>query len=286
MNSEEFIQAQRQLRSLLLDKRQAAVMRGACDLAAHLLLYLDNTEHCWLLTLEWWRGKLDADRADGGFANPRGESYRPFAESLRRGVSIPTSLGVTIDADDPALCMVWASSRAVAFGNVETDARFTARSRAQMFSVSTRSKLAVSLHDGPRRVGLICADWARERKSWNATQCQQISDVATTVLGPIFSTAYRAAIERDESEGERGCPASSNAVPDAPKSPLAALTPAELKVARLVVNGMSYKEIARELNRSFSTVDHRLRAIREKLGVSSTARLIRLFTENLPNERR
>ena len=62
-------------------------------------------------------------------------------------------------------------------------------------------------------------------------------------------------------------------------SPLAELTPAERKVADLVATGMSYKEIARHLNRSFSTVDHQLRSVRTKLGVRSTSRLVRLLSD-------
>ena len=42
---------------------------------------------------------------------------------------------------------------------------------------------------------------------------------------------------------------------------------------------MSYKEIARHLNRSFSTVDHQLRSVRTKLGVRSTSRLVRLLSD-------
>ena len=62
---------------------------------------------------------------------------------------------------------------------------------------------------------------------------------------------------------------------------LAVLTPAELKVARLVATGLSYKEVARRLDRSLSTVDHQLRSIRDKLGVRSTARLVHLLNGRL-----
>ncbi|WP_414636901.1 sigma factor-like helix-turn-helix DNA-binding protein [Aquabacterium sp.] len=42
---------------------------------------------------------------------------------------------------------------------------------------------------------------------------------------------------------------------------------------------MSYKEVARELGRSLSTVDRQLRSIRQKLGASSTSRLVRMLNE-------
>ena len=54
-----------------------------------------------------------------------------------------------------------------------------------------------------------------------------------------------------------------------------------LEVARLVATGLSYKEVARRLDRSFSTVDHQLRSIRDKLGARSTARLVHLLNERL-----
>lgn len=41
-----------------------------------------------------------------------------------------------------------------------------------------------------------------------------------------------------------------------------------------MAGGLSYKEVARRLGRSLSTVDHQLRSIRHKLGLPSTARLV------------
>ncbi|MGL6209029.1 MAG: LuxR C-terminal-related transcriptional regulator, partial [Paracoccaceae bacterium] len=59
---------------------------------------------------------------------------------------------------------------------------------------------------------------------------------------------------------------------------LAGLTRSETEVARLVAKGLSYKEIARLRGRSFSTIDHQLRSIREKTGAASTATLIHLLS--------
>ncbi|MBF3226145.1 helix-turn-helix domain-containing protein, partial [Pseudomonas aeruginosa] len=51
----------------------------------------------------------------------------------------------------------------------------------------------------------------------------------------------------------------------------------EIEVARLVAKGLSYKEIARIRRRSFSTIDHQLRSIRQKTGASSTSALVSLL---------
>jgi DNA-binding CsgD family transcriptional regulator len=65
-----------------------------------------------------------------------------------------------------------------------------------------------------------------------------------------------------------------------------ALTAAEKRVAILVLQGCSYKEIARQLGRSRSTIDHQLRSLRGKLGVHSTPKLhgalLRIQHELLP----
>lgn len=278
MNSDEMVQAQRRLRGGLLDGRQSAVMHGSSDLAAHLLLYLDDNERCWELTLEWVRRALDADRVDGGFASACGSVYRPQAEAVRADLPMPTSVGAVFDARAVPVRSVWESPGAVVFESVAGDARFTAPLRAQLLSLNTRAKLAVSLRDGERPIGLICCDWTRERRHWSAELCQQISAVASSVLSPIFSVFHRAAGEREEALFT--LPVS----PSGAHGPLASLTPAELKVAQLVVTGMSYKEIARQLNRSFSTVDHHLRSIRDKLGARSTARMIGTLSELLNNK--
>jgi DNA-binding NarL/FixJ family response regulator len=60
---------------------------------------------------------------------------------------------------------------------------------------------------------------------------------------------------------------------------LAKLTSSEIDIARLVAKGLSYKEIARIRGRSFSTIDHQLRSIRQKTGMSSTSALVSLLAK-------
>ena len=62
------------------------------------------------------------------------------------------------------------------------------------------------------------------------------------------------------------------------------LTPAERRVAELAATGMSYKEIARRLDRSFSTIDHQLRSVRRKLGARSAGRLVRKLAPRVPHD--
>lgn len=276
MNSEELIQTQRHLRSSLLDAPigpRVTSMRGSADLTAHMLLYLDDSERCWQLALQWLRRTLDADRTDGGFSRPD-SIYQPQVESLRHDAQIPSSVGTVIDAREQSVRCVWDSSAAVVFENVNADRRFTPALRAQLLSMGTHAKLAIPLHTGNAPNGLICCDWTRAGAHWSAEQCQSLSEFAQRVLSPVFSAIYRARRDAEEAR-EREVIALPGAVH---------LTQAELSVARLAVQGLSYKEIARQLNRSFSTVDHRLRTIRDKLGASSTARMICMLSDILTQQ--
>lgn len=272
MDGEELLAVQRRLRGRLLDTRRA-LMPGAADLAAHLLLYMDDTDRCWQLSLDWLRAQVDADRVDGGYAVPWAV-YHPSAESVRHDAAVPSSVGNAFDPGDPAMRSVWTSPQAVVFDDVAHDARFSAQTRRSLQSLHTGAKLALALRVQNAPVGLVCCDWVRERRHWKSELHRQVSMLADEVLGPILAAAWRL----------RGDPAPAR--PDTPEaSPhgtaFPALTPGELEVARLVVMGMSYKEIAVRLNRSFSTVDHRLRAIREKLGARSTARMVAMLADLL-----
>jgi DNA-binding CsgD family transcriptional regulator len=273
MNSDEIIQTQRHLRHILLDAPVGGsmAMPGGADLTAHLLLYLDDSERCWALVLQWLRRLLDADRVDGGFSGPDHTTYQPQVESIRADLQIPSSVSTVIDAREASVRCVWESNAAVVFESVSDDDRFTPHLREQLLSLSTHAKLAMPLFSGNAPIGLICCDWTREGRHWSSDQCLALGVFSQRVLSPIFSTLLatrRAAEEALEHE--------AILLPTAIH-----LTQAELNVARLAVQGLSYKEIARQLDRSFSTVDHRLRTIRDKLGASSTARMIRMLSDML-----
>lgn len=271
MHSDDVLQTQRRLRGSLLDDRRALPWRPAREVAAQMLLYLEDPLQCWRVGLECLRELLDADRVDGGFAEPGQASYAPLAESLRPGRAVPSVVGFAMDAHDPSLATVWAAEGVVVFGDIASDARFGPQMRAQLGAIGTRTKLAVSLHDGARSLGLLCADWIEPRTSWRSEACAHLPLLARAVLSPVLTAARSLDDARD----------AALAAPD--PAALAGLTPAELKVARMAATGMSYKEIARELKRSFSTVDHQLRSARDKLGVSSTARLARALSVHLPH---
>jgi DNA-binding NarL/FixJ family response regulator len=262
------LEAQRLLRDRLLGS--AAPRIAERDLAAEMLLYLDDPVACSAVCADWVLRNTGADRVEGGFAAPADSLYRPFFERQRG--SLPTMLGMTLDAHDGGIAAVWSEQRVVVFPDMESDRRISARTRQALRMAGTRRKLAVALRDRGREVGLLCADSA-SATTWRSDEYERLDRVAREVIGPVLGAARR--LDEDRARPE-AMPASAACTPDSLD-----LTPAELRVAHLVVAGFSYKEIARRLDRSCSTIDHQLRSMRGKLGVSSTAKLMRELTRRL-----
>ncbi len=293
MDDDDFLRIQRELRARLFEGSTAIKWRPARELAAQLLLYLDDAQACWRLTAEWLRDTLDADRVDGGYGgflgrNGEGRSYIVMAEARRNSMALPSVLGIRFDAADASIRNVWGDPGVSPIVDVSQARSFSADMRGALQALGTSAKLAMPLRDGSRPVGLLCADWHRRAPSWDAQMCEQMSILARHVLGPLFAASERIMRERADDVDDRSCRDAWGLVlpqmPDqalaSPVDDLSLLTPAELKVARLVARGLSYKEVARQLDRSLSTVDHQLRSIREKLGARSTARLVRLLAEH------
>jgi DNA-binding CsgD family transcriptional regulator len=274
IDAEHLLELQRELRERLLTHRQIA-WRPARDLAAHMLLHLDDANGCLELAVQWMRDAFDADRVDAGFGAPCDVIYRPQAEALRSTRSVPSMVGAPIDAADGGVQRVWASRRVVVYRDIAQERRMGERLRASLLGMGSRSIIATALRDRGPPVGLTCAEWMDCSVDAADSRCVRLQELSDHVLGPIISAARSL---RDDAVVDAGPGGDRSIV-------LRDLTPAERRVAELAATGMSYKEIARRLNRSFSTIDHQLRSVRRKLGARSAGRLVRILMPRATQDR-
>ncbi len=257
---------QRRLRSQLLDDR---VIRyaPARDLAAHMLLSLDDLSGCWFLATNWLRAELGCQRVDTGFGVADAKDYFPgFAEALNADFDVPSFGGLAVDNRDPAMQAMWLQPRPLIFADIKQDTRVTLRLRHRMSGAKTKSKFGWALKTKNGGYGLICADWTEHLAPWESGLYDCFEQTVADVLSPIIAVAKEIA-GYDQTTGSM-----------APVS-LGSLTGSEIAVAKLVAQGLSYKSIARIRGRSFSTIDHQLRSIRQKTGVSSTSELVSLLAK-------
>ncbi|MGY2492532.1 helix-turn-helix transcriptional regulator [Cupriavidus sp. CP313] len=263
--------AQRDLRDSLLASGSAPAWPGSRELAAEMLLSLDDARRCWRVAAQWLQARFAVDRVDAGFHTPAQRYYVPSAQAVASG-DVPDMGGMPIDTHEAGVASLWITSEPIAFTEIRSDPRLSPSFRLALASAHTASKLATSVRYQSRPVGLICLDQLDKARSWSEQDAMQLRRVAADVIGPVLHTARQLAAQQ-----EAGCGEGAALPADACQ-----LTASEVRVARLVARGLSYKEMARELGRSHSTVDHHLRSIRQKLGVSSTSRLIRVLTEAFP----
>lgn len=259
--------AQQALRHRLLDQPTRISHSRARDLAAHLLLLIDNSRAAWQECVTWLRMELEVERVDGGFASPQQTTYLPGqAESVCESGGIRTIKGLEVDNHSPAVKKIWGASKPVVFASLEADTQFEPRLRRALISTGIESKIAVSLKQSGQGFGLLCIDRAQRRHAsdWRQNQYDLFESVTREVISPIMYQIHILTSDTDTS------------IPALFES-ASLLTPAEIGVARLAANGLSYKEIAKRNGRSFHTVDHQLRSIRNKLNVSSHAKLVTLL---------
>jgi DNA-binding CsgD family transcriptional regulator len=253
--SGDVLETQRRLRTQLLDHGTIRY-EPARDLAAHMLLHLDDLPSCWFIATNWLRAELGCHRVDTGFGVRHAKDYFPsFAEAKHLDYDVPSFGGMAVDNRDSAMQAMWQVSHPLIFADIKQDNRISISLRQRLSGSRSKSKFAWALRTGKGSYGLICADWTEHLAPWESGLYDCFEQTVADVFCPIIAVA------KDINDR-------------AVTLPLAMLTTSEIEVANLVAKGMSYKEIARVRNRSFSTIDHQLRSIRQKIGVSSTSALV------------
>lgn len=253
---------QRQLRAALLD-RSAIRHAPARDLAAHMLLHLDDLPSCWALATNWLRSELDCQRVDTGFGRPDVRDYLPgFAEAKNADYDVPSFGGTAVDNRDPIMQAMWHGSRAIIFADIKQDRCLTAGMRKRLSGARTQSKFGAALRNRNGTYGLICADWTEHFVPNEARLYDCFEQTTAEVLSPIIAVAKQISDLHPyvrETGDETVAPSIFRL---ANPALLAGLTSSEVEVVRPVASGMSYKEIARTRGRAVSTIDHQLRSIR------------------------
>ncbi|MEM6460907.1 MAG: helix-turn-helix transcriptional regulator [Pseudomonadota bacterium] len=277
----DVFETQRRLRSQLLDRpiiRHAA----ARDLAAHMLLSIDDLTACWSLATSWLRTELQCHRVDAGFGVAHAKDYYPgVAEAKNANYDIPSFGGAAVFNRDPAMQAMWLGSHPVIFADIKQDRRVTTYLRKRMSGARTKSKFGGALRTKTGSYGLICADWTEHLAPNESGLYDCFEQTVEDVLGPIIAVSKEIADQDPavRNESRQDDDQTYTLYNHSASHSLEGLTSSELDVARLVARGLSYKEIARIRGRSFSTIDHQLRSIRRKTGVSSTSALVSLLAK-------
>jgi DNA-binding CsgD family transcriptional regulator len=248
----EVLQSQRRLQSQTLDHWRDGndFLRATC---AEMILTLGDSDRCWQVLVAAMRRYIDCDRVDAGPCQRESRTYRPVAQADRADISVNNVIGLCLPNLNPTVQGLWQSGSPLVSEFIDVDMRLDSKLRAILKASGTQGFVSFSITYDGRDVGLLCLDHIEKQTRWNEGKIAQLLHFVENKAAPILAAT------------------------DTTSSIFALLTPAERKVIRATANANSYKAIARTLGKSFSTVDHQLRSIRKKLGVSSHIELIRLL---------
>lgn len=200
---------------------------------------------------------VDADRADAGFVRTPKDTYRPSV-LVARGSTRTANFAVP--AADPIVTAVLATDHAVDVFDTATDMP-DGQCRSAMLNVGTRTVVVRRLETDGTVFGLVCIDWTNEPRQVDRQAVELIDIFVASVLSPVLALADRTG-------------------PCSPRRP-GPLSAAEIDAVRLAARGLSYADIARELGKSISTIDHQLLRARRKLGAKNTAQMSQMLASEL-----
>jgi hypothetical protein len=225
----DIFESQRRLRTQLLDHDNIRYA-PARELAAHMLLNLDDLPGCWLIATNWLRAELGCHRVDTGLGVQESRDYFPgFAQARHADYDVPSFGGTAVDNRDSAMQAMWQASKPLIFSDIKQDRRISASLRQRLSGSRTMSKFAWALRTESGSYGLICADWTAHLAPWESGLSDCFEQTVAAVLCPIIGV-----VAKDVSDHFAALPAS----PQSP-SALAEFTALEIEVARLVAKGLS-----------------------------------------------
>jgi len=118
----ELLASQKHLRGQLLDRHGAISWWPARELAAQLMLRLDEPHSCWQFAAEWIQVAMDVERVDGGYGSPSAPTYAlGSAEARRPDMDVPSLQGLHISNDDPVVACLLASPQPIVIPKMAPD---------------------------------------------------------------------------------------------------------------------------------------------------------------------
>lgn len=261
---------QRYLRAELLDRASVVRWAPARDLAAHLLLSLDEPDECWRMSVEWLRDRFDVDRVEGGSCDDFDGLYTMGrAQARREDALVPSVSGIRIPMGSAVLKGLSDMPQPFVFEDIAQAKMLDEGLKSELIKLGTRVKIATALHFEGAPFGFLCMDRVNRCDRPTGIQYERFRLVTGAVLGRILGASQRIRMLAD--------------YPQQPlDSRLLRLTPAEHKVLALLGSGLCYKRIAQRLGRSVHTIDHQLRSIRAKLQVGTNMQVIGLLSGSGP----
>lgn len=244
----------RTLKEFFIDRNLDSAPRDMLDSVARMIISIENPAETVKIALGYMVDKLGVCRADAGFASPTDIEYTPITEYLNEATCPPSLIGFVMSNQHEVMQRVWGESSPVRYENVPTNPKLEGL-RDILLPIQSKSMLMQRLMWNTQPIGISCVDHTRKQHEWSDTEVEFMNHFCNVFFAPLAGisnywhnpTLHQMFKKPSESE---------------------------LEAVRLAARGLSYKQIASELNKSIRTIDNQLRNARLRLNASNQVDLI------------
>ncbi len=243
------------LRDEFIEKQLNEVDHNMINCVAHMILVIDNPKEIVRVGLEYMVNELSVCRADAGFARPDHMHYTPIAESSSKDTLPPSITGIVIPNQHEVMQKVWKSSKPIKYESVHNN--LDLKDLKQSFvDAKCKSMLMQRLLWEDEPIGISCVDHTVDDHKWNTLEIRFMETFCSKFFGPLAGISnywYNPKMHHMFSRP----------------------TDSELIAIRLASEGLTYKEIAKKLNKSVRTIENQFRNARKRLSAKTQMELLK-----------
>ncbi len=242
------------LRKEYIDSNQACDTR-MLNCAAHMIIVIDDPKQLVQVGLEFLVSELSVCRADAGFATPTHKHYTPITEFRNQATSPPSITGLLVPNQHVAMQTIWQTSLPIAINDVSSNDALKELKNV-FLSSGCKSMLLQKLVWDEKPIGIACIDYTIEPHVWSEYEINFMHTFCSIFLGPLAGISnywFNPKLHSMFSEP----------------------TESELIAIRLSAKGMTYKQIADQLNKSTRTIENQFRNARNRLDARNQVDLVK-----------
>ena len=255
MNFKQEPPSTKALKQHFIDGNYQTTHGSMLDCVAHMILAIENPTETVRIALSYLGGRLSTCRADAGFAVPTDREYTPLAEYCSEASRPPSVANFVISNQHEVMQRVWRSRIPVKYEFVETNPQLV-EIRSILQAIGSKSMMLQRLVWDKEPIGISCVDHTLCEHEWDEAEVNFMHQFCTQFFAPLAGisnywhnpTMHQMFKKPSESE---------------------------LDAIRLAADGLSYKKIAEELNKSIRTIENQLRNARLRLNAANQAELIK-----------
>lgn len=242
------------LRKEYIDSHQECDNR-MLNCAAHMIIVIDDPKKLVQVGLELLVSELSVCRADAGFATPTHQHYTPITECRNQATKPPSITGLLLPNQHQAMQKVWQTSSPVTINDV-TSYESLKELKEVFLNTGCKSMLLQKLVWNDKPIGIACIDHTIEPHIWSEYEINFMHTFCSTFLGPLAGISNYWFNPKLHSMFSK--PSES-----------------ELIAIRLAAKGMTYKQIADQLNKSTRTIENQFRNARSRLNARNQIDLVK-----------